>query len=65
MQVELCDICEQPLITFTDNGHVYEPIHMEQMMARKFVWWHKWEPMSICGKCRAILARKRKEQEYE
>lgn len=67
MQIELCDICEQPLITFVDNGHAYEPIRMKQKTAQKFVWWHipKWEPMSICGECRAMLARKRKGQEHE
>ena len=64
MQIELCDICGQPLITFTDNGHKYEPIRMKQATAQKLVLWH-WEPMSICGECRAMLARKRKEQDNE
>lgn len=65
MQIELCDICGQPLITFVDNGERFEPIYMKQKTARKSVWWHKWEFMSICGECRAMLARKRKEPENE
>lgn len=65
MQIELCDICGQPLITFTDNGHVFEPIYMKQKTAQKLIWWRKWEFMAICGECRAMLARKRKEQDNE
>lgn len=65
MQIELCDICGQPLITYIKNGKEYEPIQMKQKTAKKLVWWHKWEPMSICGECRAMLAEKRKEQENE
>lgn len=68
MKIELCDICEQPLITYIDNGYEYEPIHMKQKMAKKFVLRcgiGGWESMSICGECRAMLAKKRKEQERE
>ena len=65
MQIELCDICGQPLITFTDNGHVFEPVYMKQKTAQKLIWWRKWEFMAICGECRAMLARKRKEQDNE
>ena len=66
MQIELCDICGQRLMTYTDNGHEYEPIHMKQKTAKKLVLLHGieiWEPMSICGECRAMLARAREEQE--
>lgn len=65
MQIELCDIRGQPLITFTDNGHEYKPIYMKQKKAKKLSWSGLWEPMSICGECRAMLAMKRKEQEHE
>lgn len=65
MQIELCDICGQPLITFTDNGQKFEPIYMKQQKAMKLFGIWSWEPMSICGECRAMLARKRKEQDNE
>ena len=65
MKIELCDICEQPLITFTLNGYEYKPIYMKQKKAKKLSWTGLWEPMSICGECRAMLAMKRKEQEHE
>ena len=68
MQIELCDICGQRLITFVDNGYEYEPIHMKQKTAKKFVLLRgigTWEPMSICGECRAMLARAREEREHE
>lgn len=66
MQIELCDICGQRLMTYIDNGHEYEPIHMKQKTAKKFVLLRGievWEPMSICGECRATLARAREEQQ--
>lgn len=65
MQIELCDICEQPLITYTLNGHEYKPIHMKQKKAKKRSWSGLWEPMSICGECRAMLASKRFREEQE
>lgn len=68
MKVELCDICGQRLMTYIKNGQEYEPIHMKQKTAKKFVLTHgigTWEPMSICGECRAMLARAREEQEQQ
>ena len=53
------------MTTYTDNGHEYEPIHMKQKTAKKLVLLHGieiWEPMSICGECRAMLARAREER---
>ena len=66
MKIELCDICKQPLITFFDNGEEFEPIQMKQRTAKKLVpsFW-MWENMSICGQCRAMLARKRKDYDRE
>ena len=69
MQIELCDICGGRLKTFVDDsrGLEYRPIRMKQKTAKKLLRYgfEAWEPMSICGECRAALARAREEQEQQ
>lgn len=70
MQIELCDICGGRLMTYIDNGQEYKPIRMKQKTAKKLTLstiygFETWEPMSICGECRAMLARAREQEQQK
>ena len=75
MTIELCDICGQPLgKTYTDEyGKTWDNISFQEKKyrAKKWVPAFSWpagsswtEYLSVCGKCRAALAKRNgKEQE--
>jgi len=65
MTIECCDLCKKPMCNYTDrNGHYWEGISFQskKYKRRLSAFGDSWtEYLSICGCCRAEIAKKRSE----
>ena len=64
--VECCDLCKEPMCNYTDkNGRCWEGISFQSRKYRRrfFDITGSWtEYLSICGRCRAEIAKRRSEE---
>ena len=64
--VECCDLCKEPMLNYTDeNWRYWEGISFQSKKYRRrfFDITGSWtEYLSICGRCRAEIAKKRSEE---
>ena len=61
MIVECCDLCKRPMCDYRDkNGNYWEGISFKTKKYKQIGTWAKY--LSICGRCRAELAKKRDEE---
>lgn len=59
MNVEYCDLCKKPMCTYTDSdGRYWEGISFQSKNYRRRIG-----SLSICGRCRAEIAKKRSESD--
>ena len=65
MMLECCDFCKKPMCSYTDNsGKYWESISFRTKKYKREVtfMFDTWtEYLSICGRCRAEIAKKRGE----
>ena len=67
MTIEICDICGQPMVdVFTDeNGKMWGSVSFREKKYRvkKCFFGDSWtEYLSICGRCRAELAKRHRKE---
>jgi len=66
MIVECCDLCKERMCNYTDkDGHYWEGISFraKKYKRRLSAFGDSWtEYLSICGKCRAEIAKRRREE---
>ena len=66
MTVECCDLCKEPMCNYTDeNGWYWEGISFRSKKYKRsfFDITGSWtEYLSICGRCRAEIAKRRREE---
>ena len=64
--VECCDLCKEPMLNYTDeNGRYWEGISFRsKKYKRRFfdITGSSTEYLSICGRCRAEIAKRRREE---
>jgi hypothetical protein len=67
MIIQCCDICKKPEVTFRDkHGNVWGSISFQEKKYRRKVFFFAdtWtEYITVCGRCRAALAKAREKEE--